>query len=56
MFSLNAMIAWIKNAGHEADAVYDIGVKFVDVDEKVRSDLWHLISSSVHHVMDSKSH
>lgn len=51
VFSLSGMIAWIKGAGQEADSLYDIGVKFVNINDQMRADLWHLISSSVHHAM-----
>jgi len=53
-FSLSGMISWIKGAGQEANPLYDIGVKFVDVDDQVRADLWQLISSSVHQAMGVK--
>lgn len=50
-FSLKAMIAWIKPAGSGTDTLHDIGVKFIDVDDQAKSNLWHLISSSVHEAM-----
>ena len=55
VFSIPGMVAWIKGAGQESDSLYDIGVKFVNVDDQVRADLWHLISASVHHVMGEKN-
>jgi Tfp pilus assembly protein PilZ len=54
IFALSGMIAWIKGAGQESDSLYDIGVKFVEVDDQIRADLWQLISSSVHQVMGEK--
>ena len=53
IFSLKCMIAWINQAGKNAESTYDIGLKFIDVDSKVKSDLWHLISVSVHGAMNA---
>ncbi len=50
-FSMQGMIAWIRDASNGNGSVHDIGIKFVDVNDKSRADLWHLISSSVHDAM-----
>jgi len=52
IISLKCMIAWISKAGKKAESTYDIGVKFIDVDENVKSDLWYLISVSVQNAMN----
>lgn len=50
-FVLSGMIAWVKNADKGTSSARDIGVKFVDVDDKLQYDLWRLISSSVQDAM-----
>jgi hypothetical protein len=49
--SMQCMIAWVRSAGKEAESIYDIGVKFLEVEETVQQGLWHLISASVHNAM-----
>lgn len=55
-FSVSGMVAWIKPAGRELDSVFDVGIRFTDIVEKDRVDLWQLISSSVRDVMGESRH
>ncbi len=52
-FSLKGMIAWVREAENGPVLTHDIGVKFVDLNDKDQADLWHLISSSVHEAVSS---
>ena len=54
-FSLGGMIAWIKDVENGSGIAHDIGIKFVELNDQARTDLWHLISTSVHEVMGSEA-
>ncbi len=53
--TLNGMVAWIKQAEKRTVVAHDIGIKFVDLTEKDQTDLWHLISASVHEVLSTEA-
>ncbi len=54
-FSMAGMIAWIKDVENGTEIAHDIGIKFMDLNDQARTDLWHLISASVHEVVGSQT-
>jgi len=49
--SQQAMVAWVADGDDSSRPTLDIGLKFVEMGERFRNDLWHLIAASVQDAM-----